>query len=321
MLQDTPVTVTPVLARVAAIVAFILAGLLLISAIAQITLLPFALVPLLAGIGILRRRVWSAYGFAVFEAAQLLLLLIVLLRDGPESFPKQQVILLLAIDSFVISLFWLAGRSLSKAGGTRGWAWRWMTVSACCTVPLLFLQAFVIPTGAMENTLLIGDHVFVQTFPRPAVHRGDIVAFFYPIDRKQKFIKRVIGVPGDRIRLSRKTVYRNGSALVEPYVVYRFPFNSYRDDFPSGTNSFPLPPAGLDMLAKHVVNGEVVVPPGKYFVLGDNRDNSLDSRFWGFLDGKDIIGEPRLIYDSSAPAGNGVPALTRIRWNRLFKIL
>jgi signal peptidase I len=321
MSQD--IAVSPlVLPRTAGIVAFILAGLLLISALAQqITLLPFALVPLLAGVGILRRRVWSAYGFAVFEFGQLLLLFLVLWRERHAVFAGKQVTVLAMVNIGLVTLFWFTGRSLEKAASPHGQAWPWFTVTALCTVPLLFFQGFVIPTGGMENTLLIGDHIFVETFPKPTPRRGDIVAFLYPLDRKQTFIKRVIGLPGDRIRFSNKVLYRNGTKIDEPYVIHRFPFEVYRDNFPTGFTSFPPPPPALDMLSKHVVNGEVVVPPGEYFVLGDNRDKSLDSRYWGFLDSRDIIGKPWFIYDSQDQRSPGKRWLQRERWNRLFKTL
>ena len=195
----------------------------------------------------------------------------------------------------------------------------WIAVSALLTLPLLFVQAFVIPTGAMENTLLIGDRIVAQRFPRIKPVFGDLIVFFYPIDRSATFVKRVIGVAGDRIRISDKIVYRNGAALQEPYASHKSPYpDSYRDNFPSGELNIAVIDAGQEMLKKNVVNGEVVVPQGKYFVLGDNRDNSLDSRYWGFVDAGDLIGKPLSIYDSEDQA----PAkLHRRRWDRFFKLL
>jgi signal peptidase I len=124
-----------------------------------------------------------------------------------------------------------------------------------------------------------------------------------------------------------KTVRRNGAALTEPYATFKFESpNRQRDNFPGDSAAIPLMPdsrqksALEDMLRNHVVNGEVVVPAGKYFVLGDNRDNSLDIRYWGFVDAADITGKPVLIYDSSEPAAPG--SLKRvIRWRRIFKLL
>ena len=146
-------------------------------------------------------------------------------------------------------------------------------------LPPLFAQAFVIPTGAMEDTLLIGDHVLVRCFPKSYPGRGDIIVFRYPVDRRQIFVKRVIGLAGDHIRIAGKRVYHNGTPLNEPYAVHKTTYeDSYRDNFPSEPNA-SLQDVGLDMLQKHVVNGEVVVPEGSYFVLGDNRDDSLDSRY------------------------------------------
>lgn len=156
----------------------------------------------------------------------------------------------------------------------------------------------MIPTGAMEDTLLIGDHILVQRFPRPSVARGDLIVFLYPIDRNQTFVKRVIGVPGDRIKIVEKIVYVNGAELREPYVIHKNPYpDSYRDNLPSEPKG-QAADAAREMLNNNVVNGQVVVPQGKYFVLGDNRDNSLDSRYWGFVGNGDVIGKPFLIYDS-----------------------
>jgi len=150
--------------------------------------------------------------------------------------------------------------------------------------------------------------------------------FAYPVDRSQTFVKRVIGVPGDRIRIISKAVYRNGIALVEPYAVHKTDYeDSYRDNFPSEPN-VRLPPSAADMLGKHIVSGDVVVPDRCYFVLGDNRDNSFDSRYWGFVGSDDLIGKPLLIYDSEAQSTDEIMErrfLVRrpVRWGRLFKLL
>jgi signal peptidase I len=181
-------------------------------------------------------------------------------------------------------------------------------------VPYLFLitligQMFVIPTVSMENTLLQGDHLLVDKLayappgalsrhllPYSDVRRGDIVVFRWPINPRETWVKRVIGVPGDRVRLANKQVYLNGQPLAEPYKVHKTAYyDAYRDNFPSEPN-VPLAEAGQRMLEQNVVKGEVVVPVGMYFVMGDNRDNSLDSRYWGFVPRDNIIGKPVLIW-------------------------
>ena len=179
---------------------------------------------------------------------------------------------------------------------------------------LLFLtttlvQAFVIPTGSMEDTLLIGDHLLVDKMayapagpvskyilPYREPKRGDIIVFRYPTDIQQTFVKRCMGVPGDRIHIVNKQVYVNDVELVEPYKYNKTDYiDSYRDNFP-GEPNVTLEPGAIEMLEHHVVNGEVVVPPGYYFAMGDNRDSSLDSRYWGFVPRKNIIGKPLIIY-------------------------
>ena len=171
------------------------------------------------------------------------------------------------------------------------------------------VQAFVIPTGSMEDTLLVGDHLLVDklayapagavtkhVLPYEDVHRGDIIVFRYPINIKDTFVKRVMGVPGDHIKLVNKKVYLNGHLLNEPYVVHKTEYiDSYRDNFPGDPN-VPLYPPAQRMLQENVQNGEVVVPEGHYFAMGDNRDSSLDSRYWGFVPRENIIGKPLIIY-------------------------
>jgi signal peptidase I len=320
-------TISPKIPRIACIVAFVLSGLAVISVLlGQIFHLAAALVLLAAGIGILRRRVWSAYGFSLYLFAQLLIIPFVLVRAGGRGANTLETTVSIVLTLSLAFLYLLAGRSLDTSGARRGWAWPWIALAAVLTVPFLFIEAFNNPSGAMEDTLLIGDRVLVRCFPAPSVARGDLVALRYPVDRRQKFIKRVIGIPGDRIKISGKIVYRNGAPLKEPYAVHKdYSTDLYRDNFPSEPTS-PLADAARDMLKKHVVNGEVVVPERSYFVLGDNRDRSLDSRYWGFVDESDLIGEPFLIYGSEEEAtetlSTGKPTTpSRIRWGRFFKLL
>ncbi len=236
--------------------------------------------------------------------------------------PLSQLILTVVLNIFLIGLFFSAGKSLaSTCGAKRGSAAAWIALACLFTVPLLFVRAFVMPSSSMEDTLLRGDRFFARVFPRPQPVEGEIVVFRYPQDRRQIFVKRVIGTPGDRLHIVSNVVYRNGAALREPYALHKFNAPIDRAPFPGAAPATRFPTKALeDMLHNHVVKGEVVVPPGNYFVLGDNRDNSLDSRYWGFLDAKDIIGRPLFIYDSREPAAGSKPgAAGRIRWGRLFK--
>lgn len=284
---------------IAVLVSFLLAGFTAYSSITgPILLLPLATAPLMAGIGILRRRAWSAYGFSLFLLAQIVLLGLSLLRSGGAG--SWEVGAAIALSLFLIALYLAAGRSLANAGASRGQPWPWLAVSTLFIVPFLFFQPFVIPTGAMENTLTVGDRILVQRFPKPAIARDDLVVFTSPVDRGQTFVKRVIGMPGDHIRIANKIVFRNGRPLIEPYAVHKTDYvDRYRDHFPSVPEA-PIAASAQEMLARHVVNGEVVVPVGKYFVLGDNRDNSWDSRYWGFVDAADLLGKPTIMYSSGA---------------------
>jgi signal peptidase I len=192
----------------------------------------------------------------------------------------------------------------------RGTIAEWaITILLLLFLTAMLVQAFVIPTGSMEDTLLVGDHLLVDkltyapagpvskyVLPYRQPKRGDIIVFRYPVDISQTFVKRCMGVPGDHIRLVNKQVYLNGKLLNEPYVVHKTDYaDSYRDNFPGEPNS-NLDVRAIDMLEHHVVNGEVVVPPGYYFAMGDNRDRSLDSRYWGFVPRENIIGKPLIIY-------------------------
>lgn len=211
------------------------------------------------------------------------------------------------------------------------------------------VQAFVIPSASMEDSLLIGDHVLVDKLtyspdgrvsehllPYREVRRGDIIVFRYPLNIQEDYVKRAIGVPGDHIRLVNKQLILNGKPVKEPYAVHKTGYiDSYRDNFPTQPNS-PLPASAMDMLENHVVNGEVVVPPGYIFAMGDNRDNSSDSRYWGFVPRDNIVGTPLVIYWSfEAPTEDltnpniGIDHLvdvvahffTKTRWSRELRLI
>jgi signal peptidase I len=225
------------------------------------------------------------------------------------------------------------------------------TVVIAIFVITFVVQAFQIPSESMENTLLVGDYLLVNKLcyggpgfgdhllPYQKIATGDIIVFHYPVDPTQHFVKRVVGVPGDRLRMINKKVFINGQPLDEPYV--RFlepPINMFRDNFPRTD----IPAYGLEgkwwlQMRKLVEDGELIVPQGHYFVLGDNRDDSQDSRYWGFVPRENIIGKPLLIYwsvqdwdrnPSSSVRGrlsHLAYAITHIfqltRWNRTLRLV
>ena len=214
------------------------------------------------------------------------------------------------------------------------------------------VQPFRIPSESMEPTLLVGDFLLVEKQVGPEgspplypplgdIHRGDLIVFHYPLDPGLHLVKRIVGLPGDRLRLHDGRVILNGLPLSEPYAVFRpAGADAYRDDFPHLTTADP----GVDSrwwIQMHtlVAKGELTVPPESYFVLGDNRNNSEDSRYWGLVPSAAIIGKPFLVYfslntrsgpspsrvrppaDSDAPASTAETMLDFIRWNRSMHVL
>jgi signal peptidase I len=195
--------------------------------------------------------------------------------------------------------------------------------SICVAVILaLFVRTFIvqalkIPTGSMENNLLIGDHLLVNKFvfaptmtplenmllPIDPIRRGDIIVFKYPEEPERDFIKRVIGLPGETLELRSKRVFINGTMLDEPYVHYLVP-----PDEENGGGEFDV----------RVQYGPVTVPPGMYFMMGDNRDNSQDSRYWGFMPQEYIKGKALFVYFSFGEESGLSGLVSGIRWNRIF---
>ncbi|WP_213804229.1 signal peptidase I [Granulicella sp. dw_53] len=206
------------------------------------------------------------------------------------------------------------------------------------------LQPFRIPSGSMEPTLLIGDFLLVNKhslgfdesnfiLPPTSIRRGEIIIFHYPIDPNMHLIKRVVGVPGDHLRLHEGHVYINGQLLTEPYAIYRpsTPDN-FRDNFPRLQSTSPdIDPAWWIKMHQLIDHGELIIPTGNYFVLGDNRNGSEDSRYWGFVPRSAIVGKPMLIYFSLPPDQSDAPptlqshpwleaVLDFARWDRIFHI-
>ncbi|AXC11591.1 Signal peptidase I [Acidisarcina polymorpha] len=219
-------------------------------------------------------------------------------------------------------------------------------------------QNFMIPSSSMASTLLAGDHVVVERealappstwasfLPYREVRRGDVVVFYKPTEETNGehifLVKRVIGVPGDRLHLRNGTVYLNGVAQTEPQAAKPTfaNYDPYINDFPAVA---PSTEPGVTavwslMLPTYIEDGDVVVPPGKYFVMGDNRTKSMDSRYWGFVPRENIIGHPLFVYWSivipesgteevplSQRAGASLHELIHFfdetRWTRTFHVI
>lgn len=217
------------------------------------------------------------------------------------------------------------------------------------------VQHFEIPSRSMENTLLVGDHVFVDRmtnaghgplswlFPYHDLRRGQTAVFMTPDPDEQGLylVKRIIGVPGDHIHLHNGQVYLNGVPQSEPYVTIRDGYHhEYRDEFPKAISEEigSLVPGWYTTLQKNIQNGDLVVPPGYYFAMGDNRDNSRDSRYLGFVPKANVIGRPLFIFwsfDIPEESADPKPITERVasflnttlhfftltRWSRVFHVV
>lgn len=213
------------------------------------------------------------------------------------------------------------------------------------------VQPFRIPSESMEHTLLVGDFLLVnkiayapsgvwnRLLPYRTIHRGDVVVFHFPSNPPEHVVKRVIGLPGDRVHLENGRVWINGSEIDEPYVVFEPAYaDDFRDNFPTRIYTDPgVKPKWWIEMRSDVRGRDLEIPAGDYFVMGDNRNYSLDSRYWGFITQDHIVGRPFLIYfslrepsatDVQSPddrLGQKRGALNRIehfaRWDRLMQVV
>ena len=237
----------------------------------------------------------------------------------------------------------MTGKNVQPTPQTTGrWLWEWAKSISVAIVLFLVIrtfavEAFKIPTGSMEDTLLVGDFLLVNkavygaqvpftgirlpAFDDP--ERGDIVVFEYPLDRSKNYVKRVVGLPGDVLEMRNGHLFTNGERSVEGYVQHIQPGGDYHDPQFEWQIQHLAPTA--DRGRYHPTRddwGPILVPDGNYFVMGDNRDNSQDSRYWGFVNRRLIKGSPLFIYYSFDRSKlRPLPWLTEVRWGRVGNVV
>lgn len=220
--------------------------------------------------------------------------------------------------------------------------WEWFKVLSTALVLFLlirtfFVEAFKIPTGSMENTLMVGDFLLVNkavygsdiptTHLRlPAFHvpeRGDVVVFLPPHDPTKNYVKRLVGLSGDTLEMRGKVLFRNGTPQREPYVRHIDPFSDPYDPAMEWQTAYLAPGSGRPGRYRPSRDnwGPIVVPPGKLFVLGDNRDKSEDSRYWGFVDVRAVRGRPMFVYYSFQRDFTPFAWVTGVRWRRIGELI
>jgi len=244
-----------------------------------------------------------------------------------------------------------------RAGLAFLWEWlRSMVVALALffVIRSFFIEAFKIPTGSMEGTLLVGDFLLVNKLvygaevpftkvKLPAVRtpeRGDVIVFQWPVDRTKNFVKRIVGLPGDTLQMRHGELVRNGQMQREAYVSHTAPGSDVSDEefrwqlayLLGARTPVPAPPRSPVHVSPLQASpgyhpsrnnwGPLIVPEGNYFVLGDNRDNSLDSRYWGFVADSLVRGQPLVVYYSYNPDGAvKLDWLTRVRWKRFGEMI
>jgi signal peptidase I len=234
----------------------------------------------------------------------------------------------------------VALQHVNRRRDTFSFLWEWVkvvtvSVSLFLVIKTFVMEAFKIPSGSMEGTLLVGDFLLVNKVVYgaevpltggkrlPAIRqpgRGDVIVFAWPKDTTKNFVKRLVGLPGDTLSMRDAILFRNGKAVPEPYVHHSDPETDPVWEEFRWQNDYLVKTADAAMAYHPSRNnwGPLVVPYGSYFVLGDNRDNSLDSRYWGFVSESLLRGRPEVVYFSFSPDSTDEFAwLTHVRWTRL----
>ncbi len=241
------------------------------------------------------------------------------------------------------------GRTRAPRGFRMSWLWEWAKVFPAAVVVFLLLRTFLveaykIPTGSMERTLLVGDFLLVNKLlygaeipfsgrRLPAIRapqHGDVIVFEYPVDPSKNFVKRLVGLSGDTLAMRDGELLRNGQRMAEQYVVHTEPgVDPVNEEFRWQRGYLVKTAVAAGAIGDAAGYrpsrnnwGPIVVPPRHFFVLGDNRDNSLDSRYWGFVPDSLLRGTPLVVYYSFRPDSTvTAPWLTRIRWARLGSVV
>lgn len=319
--KERKVSNSPNIVRFASGVTMILAAITLFAGVQNaVAALPQILFLTAVVVQMWKRDPWAGYGAALVMMATVVSAFSLWFREG--QLPKA-VAGLAAASMLLAVMYWWAGRALgSERPWVRGIPWIGLALLVVA-FPLVF-QPYYTNSGGMENTVLQGDFsLILRQLGRPA-ERGDVVIFRYPLDRRQVFMKRVVAVGGDRVRIRDKKLIRNGAAVDEPYALRNTPYTlALRDNFPE-TADFPLPSQEWARTMQAQEGKDITVPAGKLFVLGDNRDSSLDSRFWGFVDAGDVIGRPVMVYwsvEKRLRPDDVETALGKVRWGRVFQRL
>lgn len=262
-----------------------------------ITTAPGIVVFGIAAFQLYRGKAWGGFGPALL----LVTAAVALALTGFRS-QDRELLTLAAISLGIALVFFQAGRMLQERrpsqAGRFGWILTTVGLAIMPAVAVATFNTYRVPTGSMEDTFQVGDRVLLLR--SSVVKRGDLIVFRDPQDKTQRLVRRVIGVRGDRIQINNKQLVLNGKLVEEPYAVNRTNYiDRFRDNFPHEPG-IHVHPGLIQMLVQNVIKGEVVVPANSYFVLGDNRDLSIDSRFWGLVPQKWILGKPVLVYDSES---------------------
>lgn len=308
---------------IAIIAAVLMAFLSLLNAIFKnpVIAIPQSVIAALAALGLTDGDVWAGYGFALFlgcaTAAKVYASLPV------ESLANPYFLATAIVPLAIAALAFLAGKALAARGARSPTGpIPWLALAAIPLSLAAFLHLVVISSTSMEPTLFRGDTIAVRRAGAASIRRGDLLVYREPA-KQDVLVKRVVGIGGDRIHLDRKTLHLNGRPIYEPYVLQTGYLDQYRDNFPVGDINVPLSPGMKAQLQQQVRDGEFVVPAQTFFVLGDNRDRALDSRYSGVIPATAVVGKAWVVFFSADLPGDSAVhnVLVCARWNRVLKRL